>query len=370
MAYYLVIVFALYFLMLIMLMIGLSRAINESSRSEKEKNFISIVVAVRNEENNLPRLLKSIIELNYDQRNFEMIVVDDHSEDKTLLVLNKFFQENNIGQVISLAGEAGKKAALTFGISRARGTIIATTDADCVLPREWLQRINQMFNDENLQLCVGSVKINDDGKFFSSLQSMEFASVIGTGAATLGWRKPTMCNGANLSFRKKAFEQVNGYEGNFQYASGDDQFLMAKINHVYPNAVSFMPFRDSVVSTQPLSSLLSFFSQRIRWAGKWSAMSVLSKALAIFTFFVQVSWIILILSSFNFWWAPVVIVLKLLLEFIFLAKVHRFLSLAIQPISFLLLQFVYAPYVIGTAIFSQFNAFVWKGRRHAGLRDC
>jgi cellulose synthase/poly-beta-1,6-N-acetylglucosamine synthase-like glycosyltransferase len=367
MTYYLSIVFALYFLTLITLLLGWNRATQNLSISNAKQNFITIIIAARNEEKNITNLLNSLLHLKYDRKNFEIILVNDHSEDTTLLIGNEFFRENGMGRIVSLKEGSGKKTAITYGVSLAKGNIVAVTDSDCVVPADWLQRINQMFQNDDLQLCVGAVKIISDGKVFSSLQSLEFASVIGTGAATLGLGNPTMCNGANLSFRKKSFEEVNGYEGNFSYASGDDQFLMAKIEQHYPKSISFMSFPDSVVCTIALNSLSSFFSQRIRWAGKWSAMSGLTKMLAVFTFLVQVSWIfLLILFFYNPLFAVPLIFIKFLLEFIFLYRIGSFLSSPFQPISFLVLQFLYAPYVIGTAIFSQVMTFRWKGRKHTG----
>lgn len=366
MTYYLVIVLVFYFLLMIVLLVGWFIAIKKKQPPKGECQFISIIVAVRNEERNIRSLLESISNLNYPTNSFEVIIVDDHSTDKTIEAINLFFESKRIENQTLLRSEGkGKKDALSLGIKNAEGEIIATADADCIVPVNWLQRINEVFSDSASLLCVGTVKIQLRD-FFSSLQSLEFASVIGTGVSTLGLGLPTMCNGANLSFRKKIFERVNGYEGNDHLASGDDQFLMQKINKVFRGSISFLNFSDSVVTTQPSTRVSEFIQQRVRWASKWSAASSNSKLLAMFVFVFQVFWLLAIgwcfvnPSTLLFF----VIGLKVFLEFLFLKNVTRFLNSKFGALPFFILQFIYAPYVIWVALLSQVKGFEWKGRSH------
>lgn len=362
MTYYLLLVFVFYFLLMIFLLIGWNKASSRSLASSKNNRFISVVVAARNEERNIMQLLESLRLLNYPSEFFEVILVDDHSEDATYSIAHSFFQKNKIGIVVRLEQGAGKKDALKWGIEHSKGEIIVTTDADCEVPADWLTSINCFFENEEMQMGIGAVKIRTTN-FFSSLQSLEFASVIGTGVATLGLTWPTMCNGANLSFRKTAFQKVNGYEGNEMIASGDDQFLMEKVNRAFPGSVSFVSSQSAVL-TQPVETLFALLAQRVRWAGKWSYQNILSRMLAIFIFLFQLSWLVVIVLEFV---SPskifaVLILVKLLLEFIFLKKVQSFLLAPFYVISFITLQFIYAPYVIIVALLSQWKKIEWKGR--------
>src|SRR5690606_24407046 len=136
----------------------------------------------------------------------------------------------------------------------------------------------------------GGVRIRQDGNLFSALQAMEFASLIGSGAATLALGIPVMCNGANLAFRKEAFQQAGGYGDNNHVPTGDDVFLLRRIFSHDPRSVRFNAFPESVTETEPASTLSEFVRQRIRWASKWNLHPKPDSALlAAFVFFVHLS---------------------------------------------------------------------------------
>jgi biofilm PGA synthesis N-glycosyltransferase PgaC len=129
--------FACYFMLLGVLIMGWNRGIkhNPILKAEKNTHFISVIIPARNEENNIGRLL-SDLEIQ-DHSDFEVIVVNDHSEDKTIHLIRDATVRNPRLKVINNVGD-GKKAALTSGIKAAKGSIIVTTDADCRISREWL----------------------------------------------------------------------------------------------------------------------------------------------------------------------------------------------------------------------------------------
>jgi cellulose synthase/poly-beta-1,6-N-acetylglucosamine synthase-like glycosyltransferase len=200
------------------------------------------------------------------------------------------------------------------------------------------------------------------------MQTIEFASLIGSGAATLGFGLPTMCNGANLAFRKSAYHAVNGYEGNFSISSGDDEFLMRKILKKYSGGIAFLAEAESVVATEPQSTLSSFLQQRIRWAGKWkSNSSKATQALAIYIFMFQLSYLVVgflmifrIIPSSTFF---LLIGTKWLLEFLFLFQICHFLKVRWHWTSFFLLQFLYPLYVCWVALRAHGKSVTWKGRK-------
>ena len=253
-----------YYCLLLMLWIGWQRSFRHTMPAAAAEHMISVVVAVRNEEKNITRLLNDLAAQQY--HHFEVIVVNDHSTDASGALLRASALRNLV--VLENAGQ-GKKHAIATGVNAARGSVIATTDADCSLPAQWLSIINRYFQQEDVKFTFGAVRILPDGSLFSQLQAIEFASLIASGAATAARGKPTMCNGANLAYRKVTFEAVKGYEGNLHVASGDDEFLMRKIVDRYPGSVSFMAPAEVVVSTQPQPDVASFLQQRLRWASKW-----------------------------------------------------------------------------------------------------
>jgi poly-beta-1,6-N-acetyl-D-glucosamine synthase len=351
-----------YCLLLILLYIGWKKSMRRAASTNTSlQRLISVIIPVRNEQGNLQMLIRSLS--NQEYKNFEVIIVNDHSTDQTELILNQF--ELPWLKVIRNSGE-GKKAAITSGVIVAKGDVIATTDGDCSVPASWLARINQEFLDENTMFVFGPVAFTDSNSFFSDLQSIEFSSLIGSAASSSSFRLPTMCNGANLAYRRKIFMEVGGYESNEHIASGDDEFLMRKVYSKYPDGVRFMAVKDSTVTTLPQRSLRSFFRQRIRWAAKWRFnTSVYTQVLAFLIFatnvMVLLSWINLSLS-FS-WTLSLLLLAKLLLEAIFLSNVSRFLDQRWNWAAFIVLQFAYPFYVIITAISSLFVVISWKGRK-------
>lgn len=352
----------LYSVLLIVLMAGWSRAIRKKVLGKTFRPpFISVVVPVRNEEKNLDRLLQSIRQ--QDHSNFEILVVDDHSTDRSVEIAMKNGATNQI--VLRNQGQ-GKKSAITTAVRAAKGSLIATTDADCVLPRTWLTDISLQFHNEKVNLAFGGVRMTTNGKFFSVLQSMEFASLIGSGAATAALGFSTLCNGANLVYRKAVFESVNGYDGNLTIASGDDEFLMRKIQKHFPGSVFFLNSPTAVVDTESQSNFSVFLQQRLRWASKWRYNSSrFTVALSIFILLAQVSWIgclALLIISFRFDLLTLMLT-KMVLEFVFLLRVCRWMKAKWNGLAFLTLQVVYPFYVLGVGIASNFVKGSWKGRR-------
>ncbi|NQZ78888.1 MAG: glycosyltransferase, partial [Ekhidna sp.] len=168
-------------------------------QSKKPKNCFSVVVPVRNEEKNIVDLLSDLGDQSYPSSHFEIIVVNDFSEDRTVDVVNEIQNELSISvKLINLDNKdkTGKKHALTAGIGIAKYDHIITTDADCRLGRNWLDAYNKAF-DEHVNMVTGPVAIRKD-HFFAGLQQVEFAGLIGLGAITLSKENPTTSSGANL----------------------------------------------------------------------------------------------------------------------------------------------------------------------------
>lgn len=362
MAFYFLILFGFYFALLLVLRIGWSKAIVSKKINSIEKNhFISVIIPVRNEEKNIDTLLECLRTQDYLRSNFEVIIVDDHSTDGALEKCKGRLQ--NLTSFSLRADENGKKAALTYGIKHAKGEIIATTDADCLLPSDWLTTINSVFQGKKINVAAGMVAISDEDKLFSQWQAMEFASVIGTGVAALGLKKPMMCNGANLSFRKEIFYKVNGYEGNEHIASGDDEFLMMKIRNQFPNSIQIV---NSIVVTRPQASLKDFLYQRIRWASKWKGNPLFAaKFLAVFIFLIQVSWVVLLGTFYRYDSKTIFIVflMKIVADILFLSPVFRFMKIKFRLLPFLGLQFLYPFYVIFVGLLAPWISYQWKDRK-------
>jgi poly-beta-1,6-N-acetyl-D-glucosamine synthase len=366
---FILIVFIPYLFFVLLMIIGWRRsqqAPNRSAIDPADLPVITVIVAFRNEETNLQNLINDLLQQDYPESRRQVILVNDHSSDSSERTVSDRILEQKGFTLVSLRdGEAGKKQALTRAVELAEHEILVITDADCRLSSDWLLSWGEFFKKGNVQFAFGGVRIPDKGTLFSKLQSIEWSSLVGSGAATSAWGHPTLCSSANLAFAKSCFEEVGGYAGSEHIPSGDDEFLMNRFQEKF--RVAFIPDSRSVVSTAPQDSLKAFFSQRLRWAGKWRFnRSILTQALAVFILLFQTTWMLLPLVMF-FHFAGVntlvvLICLKIALEYIFLSTVCRFLSTNFNPVVFLVLQFLYAPYVFGVGILSPFKRYSWKGR--------
>lgn len=361
------IVLATYFLFMLALMIGWKRALAIPLPDMGSIRFISVIIPFRNEESGMEKLIRSLKEIQYPQDHFEIIFVDDHSTDNSLSQLKSLISGSVNFLVIESKGE-GKKMALTTGIDNAKGDIIVTVDADCLIPEDLLVLTNRAFQEEGIQITFGGVVLMAGSSLFSKWQSIEFISLMGSAVATIGWGVFTMCNGANLAFRKSAFYTVGGYQGNESIPSGDDEFLARKILKRFPRSMRFINSKSAVVQTVPASTLGQFIDQRLRWAGKWRYNeSISTRWLAIFVVIVQISYLAmmvgLIMGSIDLKLGISFAGIKFLLDSVFLIRVSKFLGASWSWFVCATMQFVYPFYVLGIGMSSLRSGYEWKGRR-------
>lgn len=324
--------------------------------------FYSIIVPFRNEAKNLGKLVNSIRSNAFPREVYEIILVDDHSTDDSVQLARKIKDV----RVIGLQEHYGKKQALAQGINAARGDVIITTDADCEVSENWLSSICYYFEERSAKLVSGAVTFRSEKKGFHHLQTIEFASLVGSGAAAIQLAIPGMCNAANLAFEKRAFYNVGAYSNNDHLASGDDEFLLHKIASEYPGTIFFNTFSRSFVKTDPLNSVTELIQQRKRWASKWTYYKhIRNSFLAVFIGLVNLSVLIAFFYAVAVnQWIWLVILFKAISEAIFLRSILRFVDKSLHPVYFLLLQIIYPVYVVYFAVVANFGGYTWKGRRY------
>ena len=357
-------IFVAYLSLVVALIVGWRLAIRKREVIElQDQPLVSIIIPTRNEENNIALLLNDISAQSY--QHLQIIVVDDHSQDSTIdRVRQEMYRDKRITLLTSTG--FGKKQALTAAIKFAQGSILITTDADCRVKKNWIASLLPYFSTHETKMVFGPVKISGHS-FFDDVQALEFTSLIGSGGATAALGFPVMCNGANLAFRKDVFDDVDGYLGNIDIPSGDDEFLMRKIKSKYPKGIVFVGSSEAVVSTSPSKDLNEFIQQRIRWAGKWKHnQSFTSVFLAFFIFSFQTSTIalpiLLISNQIDPKLGAILLMTKIIVEYIFLQQVSSFLLLRWSWLAFILLQVLYPFYVVAIGLLSNFLSFSWKGR--------
>jgi glycosyltransferase involved in cell wall biosynthesis len=230
--------------------------------------FVSVIVACRNEEINLPFLLSDIALQDYNQELFELIIIDDNSSDSTFDIASGYKNIKNIKVLKSR--ESGKKKAIKCGVEASTGDILITTDADCRAGRGWLKNIVSFYAENKPEMIIGAVGMKGTDGFFQYFQQLEFMSLQGITAGSAMTGSPVMCNGANLAFTRESY--LNNVENmHYDKVSGDDVFLLHSLKEKKGNKIMWIESDDSLVRTCTSETILSFFRQRARWISKAGA---------------------------------------------------------------------------------------------------
>ena len=236
--------------------------------STKPSTFVSLVIAFRNEENNIPSLLQDISSQNYPHDLLEVILVDDHSTDNSLQIAKGFSCFFNFNFLTSTG--SGKKQALRTGILAASGKLIITTDADCRMGSNHIRSIAAFYENNDPDLIICPVKLEPLRGIFGRFQGLEFLSLQGITAGCAQAGLPTMCNGANLAFKRDIY--INNTDNlHDEISSGDDVFLLHSLKKVKSSKILWLESPDALISTESSPTLQLFLRQRSRWISKGKA---------------------------------------------------------------------------------------------------
>lgn len=334
----------------------------------------SVIVAFRNEEENLRSLLESIAKLDYPSEFFEVLFVDDASEDGSVAIINNFIKnhlDHARGAIRILTSErkseSPKKDAIETAVKQAKYDWIVTTDADCILPEGWLSTFNAYIVEKQPDFIAAPVTYIYGSSFLEQFQLLDLLSLQGATIGAFGMNRPFLCNGANLCFRKGVFREVKGYEGNTDIASGDDIFLMEKILKKNPDSVHYLKSAAAIVTTRPQASTRALIAQRIRWAAKATRYTnSFSKVTGILVFAMN-SMLILSLAlcftgSLAWTFLLSAYAVKLLIDTWLLSMTAVFFRQRKVLPAVLLSSLVYPFFTMFVAISSFQSGFEWKGR--------
>jgi len=335
-----------------------------------ELPFFSVLVAVRNEAVAIEMLLNSLLKQNYPDGNFEVVVVDDNSDDDTRIIVEQFIKRHSATHFRLIDAKSnGKKAALRQALAVVDGKYIAVTDGDCVVKPDWLLSLANNFNEPETKLLLAPVLLYPANNSFEKLQLVEFMSLMGStgGAASVGF--PVMGNGANMTFERQAALDVEKFRTDGRLTSGDDVFLMEAIRgHYGSKAVKFVRHEVAVVTTPPQPELKSFFRQRMRWVSKnrhYRSAFIILPALIVLGF--NLALFLLLLLSFFIPFVGLIFFLflglKLLIDMPLLSATATFFKQRKLLVLAIPLAFFYPVYIVVSGIGGLFFKVKWKGRR-------
>jgi len=336
----------------------------------------SFVVAMRNEEHNIAKLLASLSAQNFQHEQFEIILVDDFSTDQTLEVAQQTIVDlaiEHLVKVVSLQKEglshnaAFKKTAIQIGVSKAKFEWIVTTDADCFHSPNYLQTLAGFIEQYLPKFVSGPVSLSPAKNMFQKMQALEFKGLVGLGAAYIQRNRPFLCNGANLAFTKEVFSNLNGYKGIDHFERGDDIWFLHKVQERYPFEIFFAMHPNLLVKTEPCPNVNAFLEQRKRWTAKNSGYKKLSQLFTLgFDYLFYCSILINFLLSFFSDLAFDVLLLsllsKMLVEINFYAALQKHLKNRFWLATYFYTFPVQIFYVVAIYPLSQLTKFTWKNR--------
>ena len=359
-----------YFIFISRIYFGINKTKSDKSKNVTEST-VTIIIVFRNEEESLLKLLVSLDKLEHSKSMLELIFINDNSTDKSVEIIRNNISFSNykiIDLTKSSATRSFKKRAIEQAVKIATGEIIFITDADCVVPPKWIHSTLKCFDDD-VALVTGPVTFMEASTFFQKFQKLEYAGLNLVGAGLIGIGKPKLASAANLAFRKKVFEQINGYEGIDQFSSGDDELLMQKIQDQTYFRIRYCFSSDTVVETKGNTTIREFANQRQRWASKslYYRDKIFVLELILITLFylsLPLSLLLGLVINKGFLIVFVIsILLKVIPEYLVLIQGVDFLFkkslLRIFPIA----QIIQIPYIIISSILGVKGNFYWKGRK-------
>lgn len=340
-----------------------------------ESNFdfhVSVVIAGRNEASNIKACLDSVFANDFPSYSYEVIYVDDYSNDDSIEVLRSviadnfsFFQLKEYPEHIS--GLSYKKSAVKLGVRMAKGSLILLTDADTVVGRNWIKSHVLQYAYGEVQLCTGPVVFFSSPGLLNQFQKYDLMATMGITYGGIASGSYHLANGANMSFLKNAYDHTASRP---EFASGDDIFLVNHIASISKNSIKFIQSEKAVVKTYPEPDLMAFFRQRIRWGTKSKAYTNSKlKAILVVVFLINLLIItdIIVFASLRpdlLIFILMLLFFKLFIDVLFIHSIADRLAERINY-SYLIISLLFYPlYIIPAGLLSIFvKNYNWKGRR-------
>ena len=356
-----------YLAVIVAFYVGLRRVMSKQTFPIAEKMKLSVVVAFRNEEKNLPVLLDALLKQTISNDLYELILVNDHSTDGSLAVAQTYKDQfQNLMIITSFRKAKGKKAALLCGIDVAQYPIVVFTDADCIPANTWLESISSKFSN-NIDFSMGTVVLSPIDSFVRKIQSLEYSSLMAAAAGSCGIGHPVIASSANLAFRRELLNvDSSSFQGNV--SSGDDMFLLHSAKKRKGCRIDFLNESNAIVQTSTESTLGLALSQRKRWASKsiyYKDFDAIFTSIVVFAFnlllfglivasFILIKYLLIFLC---------LLCAKSLVDFLLLRRYLRFTNQDELLKVFIPLQLLYPLYVVYTFFSGVIIKTTWKGRR-------
>jgi len=351
---------SLYFIQLVIFTIGASKRFPKI-RDEKLP-YISIIVAARNEENNILDCMNSLDKLIYPNDKIEIIIVNDHSTDRTGEIIESFIKDKPKFKTIipdkQIGSLKGKTNALANAIKIARGEIILTTDADCIVSPTWAKTLVSYYqNDVGF---VGGFTTQQDYNVFAGMQAIDFIFLLTVNAGALNLGKPLGCIGNNMSYRKSAYEEVGGYE-NIPFSVTEDFNLLMAIHKLKKYKILYPLDAGALVVSKPCPDWQALYWQKKRWGVGGTESDIIGYLVMLWGYITHAA---MILTPFLFSLTSLYLCFfKIFIDYFFVYPVYKRLNLKLRFNHFIAFEIYFIIYVLLLPFIVLPNKKVkWKGR--------
>ncbi|MCX6173320.1 MAG: glycosyltransferase [Ignavibacteriales bacterium] len=351
---------SLYFIQLVIFTIGTGKKYHKIP----EDKYLSatVIVAARNEENNILDCLQSLDNLIYPNGKLEIIIVNDHSTDSTGKIVESFIKDKPKFKCIipneSIGSLRGKTNALANAIKMSHGEIILTTDADCIVSRDWAQTHSSYYQD-NVGF-VGGFTTQQDQNSFSGMQAIDFVYLLTVAAGSINLGKPLSCIGNNMSYRKSVYNEVGGYEGLPFSVTEDFNLLMAihdlkKYKIIYPLDVG------ALVTSKACPDWKTLYWQKKRWGVGGMESDLIGYSVMVWGYIAHAA--MLLLPFFFSMTGLYLSIFKICVDYFFVKPVFNKLNLRMKFSHFIAFEIYFIIYVLVLPFIVLLNRKIkWKGR--------
>lgn len=332
---YLIIIFSfIHFFAILLFLLGLFIKVKVENNTTP---FFSVIIALKNEENNIENLIYDLKNQDYPKDKHEILLIDNDSEDQTFAKvrtqtksLDNFFCYSTKNYQSEFRY---KKEALVMGIEKSHGEIILSSDADCTIPKTWIPGFASHYS-KNVDMIIGFSEVVANNNIFQKFQKLDFMLLMAAAKGSLNLGFPWGASGQNISFRKKAFYNCDGYNDLKTLKGGDDTLFIQKFAKKNTGKILFASNPDTWVKTKAVESFPDFIRQRIRWASEANYtrnFNILVFFISLATFIANSSLLYyLILSIINgnyLYYFLGLMIIKFLAEFLLAIKASKVFNL-------------------------------------------
>ena len=230
-------------------------SLSENNKSGKT----AIIISAKNEAQNLKNNLSSF--LNQKPQDFHLIVIDDHSDDETLTILDNISPKYPHLRVLKNEDRPGKKYALSYAIRNTNKDYLLFTDADCYANSDnWLKKMTSLLNEKTKIVLgyspyTGKSFLSKFIRFETFMTALQYLSYALAGL-------PYMGVGRNMAIEKSFFNDSNGYNSHLELQSGNDDLFVNENANAGNTTIQIDP--ETFIYTTPPQTLKEFIRQKTR----------------------------------------------------------------------------------------------------------